>query len=93
MLRFTKDIDVLSKEGQRRLFHACKTEPYPMLCGAIPCTGGSPWQHINVLRGAGDKIAKHQELAKKMWQVFARAGHIVRARGGVVAFHNSSWGL
>ena len=57
-----------------------------MLWGAIPCIDGSPWQHINVLRGAGEKVREHQEKAMQLWRLFMKGAHIVKARGGTIAF-------
>jgi hypothetical protein len=56
VIRLTEEDNILSPQGRRKLFNACRYEPCPILWGSIPCTGGSAWQRINALRGAGPKI-------------------------------------
>jgi len=82
VIRITRSDDALSKNGMKKFLDACRTAPMPILFGAIPCTGGSPWQRINALRGAGDKIEGHQKLARRLWDVFAKGAKIAKTRGG-----------
>eukprot|EP00973_Karenia_brevis_P061999 8622875-Karenia_brevis.AAC.1 len=52
----------------------------------MPCTGGSPWQHINKFRPGGrERIQKHRRLAKAMWKNFETVvGHALTADAFVV---------
>ena len=56
-----------------------------MLFSAMPCTGGSPWQYINLKKpGVAAKVRKHWKLFKELWTVFVWAAELVIGAGGEV---------
>ena len=59
---------------------------------AIPCTGGSSWQHVNRARfkrtGNEEALARiddHWVVYRKLWSSFVTVAEAVRARGGHIA--------
>ena len=60
--RLTIADDVTTPRGLAKASSACKEEGV-LLWAAMPCTGGSPWQHINKrYASARAKIEKRREL-------------------------------
>eukprot|EP00972_Heterocapsa_arctica_P011207 1641831-Heterocapsa_arctica.AAC.1 len=49
VIRIAKENDVTTAKGLKMAMEAVK-RPSCMLWVAIPCTGGSPWQHINKMK-------------------------------------------
>ena len=58
-----------------------------LLFGALPCTGGSPYQHLNWWRGAKTrrKIRAHRAVFKILWRHFEQVADACVRRGGHVA--------
>ena len=70
------------------LVHAVSHAGGPVLLfGALPCTGGSPYQHLNWYRGAETrrKIRQHWAVFAKLWRNFKVVAEACRAHGGHVA--------
>ena len=66
--RLTIDDDVATRSGLGKALKACSQKGV-LLWAAMPCTGGSPWQHINKrFATARAKIAKHRELHMAIWE-------------------------
>jgi hypothetical protein len=65
--------------------NAIKQGKTVLLWGAIPCTGGSAWQHYNKrCPSAAAKIRKHIALFKKIFKNFEELSNLVVKGGGVV---------
>ena len=57
--RITEKDDARTRKGRRRTVHACQDEStYALLWSSIPCTGGSPWQRMNMHRLGRDHLRK-----------------------------------
>eukprot|EP00972_Heterocapsa_arctica_P105079 15482878-Heterocapsa_arctica.AAC.1 len=84
--RITMDNDVTTKHGLARATKAVQ-QPNCLLRVAIPCTGGSPWQHMNILKPGGkEKVAEHHELFRKIWKAFLLVAEECYQWGGKIAF-------
>ena len=59
-----------------------------MLFGALPCTGGSPYQFINWQLGpeTRSKIREHRRIFNCLWRAFVKVSEVCIANGGKVAF-------
>ena len=55
--RITEDDDVTTNKGLYKAIQAVRQENC-LLWVSIPCTGGSPWQHINAKKPVGAKRVK-----------------------------------
>eukprot|EP00972_Heterocapsa_arctica_P059360 8753698-Heterocapsa_arctica.AAC.1 len=56
--------------------------PNCLLWVAIPCTGGSPWQHINKLKPVGEaNLREHYKLFQEICGSFLKVAKICRAHG------------
>ena len=52
----------------------------------MPCTGGSPWQFINVRKpGGAARLRKTLKQFKLIWKAFERCARKLVAKGGKVA--------
>ena len=58
-----------------------------MLFGAIPCTGGSPYQFLNWYLGpkTRNKIREHRRIFRVLWRNFVTVADRCRANGGRIA--------
>ena len=57
-----------------------------LLRGSLPCTGGSPWQHLNKKKPGGMKRYRdHVRAWKKMFDNLAIAARTCHKHGGKVA--------
>ena len=58
-------------------------DEYIHLWGALPCTGGSPWQNLNKrYPSARAKIQMHLATFQKLIKNFKKVARAVIARGG-----------
>ena len=71
VIGITEDDDFASEYGKqlakRFLIGKCCA-----LWFSAPCTGGSPWQHINIHKGpkAAERIKNHWIVFRKLWKAF-----------------------
>ena len=88
--RLTIDNDLTTKGGLKHALDAVEnTKPgqYIHLWGALPCTGGSPWQHVNKKHeSARSKIDAHLTTFAKLIRNFIIVTRNVIERGGDVSF-------
>ena len=71
VIPITEKIDFGSAEGIQHAISNIKG-PKDWLWYSSPCTGGSLWQRINVLKGGATeiKIRYHCKLMKRLWKAF-----------------------
>ena len=85
----TIDDDVTTPEGYKKALDSVQhVGSKTLLWAAIPCTGGSPWQYIN-LWGCGpatkSKILNHRRMFFKIWKSFELVAEECSKSGGEVA--------
>ena len=51
VLRLTKDVNLLTEEGQRLADSVINIADHPVLWGALPCTAWCRWAPLNMSRG------------------------------------------
>ena len=72
MVDITKEDDFTDKHGTDMAIKGI-IGPRDTLFFSSPCTGGSPWQRINLLRGGDRMLVKlkgHWKLFKQLWASF-----------------------
>jgi hypothetical protein len=85
VVRLTIDDDVTSVHGHTKAMHAVQL-PRCLLWASMPCTGGCPWQRINIhIPGVAVKIRKHIALFKKIWSSFVFVASRALECGGHIA--------
>ena len=64
---------------------ACRQHRVPVvLWCAIPCTGGSQWQQVNIARwGLTAKLQAHWAAFRALWKVFRQLAGAVQEAGGL----------
>ena len=71
MVRLTIKDDLTTPEGLAKALNAINTpNATVVLFGALPCTGGSQWQRLNLYRGNADtrrKILNHRKIFRVLW--------------------------
>ncbi len=88
VIRLTQDHDMTSEKG---LLHALdlanEAGQHTLLWCAIPCTGGCPWQEVNMRKipNFENKLAIHKEKFHKLWNNFEILARTVIANGGKIA--------
>ena len=82
--QITIDEDATSEEGHAIAKNAVR-QGDTLLWASIPCTGGSPWQHINVHKHCTGKLKEQLDLFFKVWSNFEELARECVAHGGVVA--------
>ena len=87
VIRVTQRHDVTTEEGLRFVLENIKNAgPNVLLWASMPCTGGSPWFHINKVKPGGDiRLKKHVALFSKIWRAFQKACAAVDKVGGFIA--------
>ena len=86
--RLTIDDDLTTQAGLEKAVEAVSHADVPtLLFGALPCTGGSPYQRMNWYRGAKTrkKIRKHWAIFRALWRNFKIVAETCIAQGGQVA--------
>ena len=90
VIRLTLEHDLTTDEGMEYAMKAIRDTPrgvYLHLWGSIPCTAGSPWQHINKHHpNANEKTKEHLKVFRKLISNFRTAAREVMERGGDVSF-------
>ena len=90
VIRLTLEHDLTTDEGMEYAMKAIRDTPrgvYLHLWGSIPCTAGSPWQHINKHHpNADQKMKEHLKVFRKLIANFRKAAKEVMERGGDVSF-------
>ncbi len=88
VVRLTIDDDLTTSRGLKTAL-AAVSDPAAqvLLFAAIPCTGGSQWQHLNWGRGQAtqDKIIGHRVIFEKLWRNFVKVAAACTANGGHIA--------
>ena len=88
--RLTIQDDLTTQQGLERALEAVEgaaDDEYVHLWGALPCTGGSPWQNLNKrYPSARAKIQMHLATFQKLIKNFKKVARAVIARGGDVSF-------
>ena len=77
-----------SEAGLAKALRAVEDTNLPVLLfGALPCTGGSPYQHMNWHLGPKTrrKIRAHWATFRKLWHNFHKVATSCISRGGQVA--------
>ena len=88
VIRLTADDDLTTPVGIKKAMDAVTAPGMPtLLFGSLPCTGGSPYQHMNWYRGAATrtKIRKHWRLFRCLWLGFRQVADACIANGGRIA--------
>ena len=90
VIRLTIEDDLTSKSGLDKALRAVSDPllgPNTMLWGSIPCTGGCPWQRINVTRGEATeaKIREHWSVFDSLWENFVKVADRCLSKGGCVS--------
>ena len=89
VVRVTIKDDLTTERGVRKALDAIREFPgYDILVWvSIPCTGGSPWQRINVAKSerARRLVEQHYALFRVLWKNSMRVVHEVVRKGGYVA--------
>ena len=84
-VRLTAAQDMTTASGIA-MAHKALLRVFPLLWAAIPCTGGSTWQHINKhLPGGGIRLRRHWRLFRKLWHNFEPLAEMTLSKGGHVA--------
>ena len=87
VVRFTAEDDLTKKETLATVKAVAEANPKAsvLLWVAIPCTGGSPLQHINHARGMDpDRLRAHWKLFRKLWSGFEKVGQRIQSLGGQI---------
>ena len=80
--------DLTTQAGLDKALAAVSDPNVPtLLFDALPCTGGSPYQHINWKLGAKTraKIRQHRAIFRVLWRNFVRVADACLANGGRIA--------
>ena len=84
-IRITESVDATSEEGLQTCLKTA-ARPNTLVWAAIPCTGGSAWQHVNKrFPTARKKIRAHRALFKKLWCRFEAVARVAREHGNKLA--------
>ena len=89
VIRLTIEDDLLSAAGFAKAMYAVSDNSLPtLLFGALPCTGGSPYQYLNWWRGAATRrrIRGHWRTFRALWNVFHDVAETCILNGGQVAW-------
>ena len=90
VVRLTIKDDLATPYGLAKALDAVKTpNANIVLFGALPCTGGSQWQRLNLHRGNAAtrrKILDHRKVFRVLWRNFVTVAERCVALGGGVAF-------
>jgi hypothetical protein len=87
VVRITEEIDARSPLAMKLMLETINATPghQLLLFSAMPCTGGSPWQYLNIKKpGVAAKVRKHWKLFKELWEVFVVVAEKVLKIGGEV---------
>jgi len=88
VVRFTIKDDLTTEAALAKCLAAVAEPGVPVLLfGALPCTGGSPWQNLNWHVGpkTRSKIRAHRAVFRKLWRNFGIVAQACRANGGRIA--------
>ena len=86
VVRFTEEDDLTKKETVSRLIKIAEANrgAYVLLWASIPCTGGSPFQSINIARGMDpQRLEDHWKLFRKVWTNFEKVAKRIIKPGGM----------
>ena len=76
LLRITQKDDLRDERTYQRVLHILRKWGRSSLAWiSIPCTGGSPWQRMNVHRNGDDaarRVDAHISLFRELWQQACR---------------------
>ena len=89
VIRLTIDDDLTTQAGLDKAVAAVSDSAMPtLLFGALPCTGGSPYQFLNWRLGPKTraKIRRHRAIFRVLWRHFVIVADACRRNGGKVAF-------
>jgi hypothetical protein len=72
VIRVTEAMDATKQSTLDYLCEVVHTETVPVFVfSSMPCTGGSPWQNINVRKPGGiRRMVEHRKLSNKLWGKF-----------------------
>ena len=85
VVRLTEDTaDMTTKRGLRYALEAVWVAGSEVLLwGSIPCTGGTPWQHVNVTKEGGqERLEEHRRKWKFLWRHLEMFAFAVHRQGG-----------
>ena len=89
VVRITVDDDLTTRKGLKKAMDAVRSFPHKgniLVWVSIPCTGGSPWQRINVWRpGVRQRIEDHVALFRLLFAAATTVMKYVIDAGGYVA--------
>ena len=88
VIRLTITDDLTTQAGLQKALSAVTAPGVPtLLFGAIPCTGGSPYQFLNWRLGPATraKIRKHRAIFRLLWRHFCIVADACLANGGQIA--------
>jgi hypothetical protein len=84
-IRITESVDGCSCDGMYLASKGC-IAGNTLLFASIPCTGGSPWQHINKETTEGrTRIRAHIRLMQRLFRAFEQLCYIAIACGCYIA--------
>ena len=88
VVRLTIKDDLTTQSGLAKALRAVTDTDLPVLLWvALPCTGGSPYQHLNWHRGpkTRSKIKAHWAIFRALWKNFHIVATSCLSRGGHIA--------
>ena len=71
VIRLTEREDMTTDDGYQfaqAAVNNSKKSALILIWSAIPCTGGSPWQNINIFPGGEERIKAHLQMFKALWK-------------------------
>ena len=84
VVRITEKLDGRSELAKKLMNDTINSVPgYSLLLfSAMPCTGGSPWQYLNIKKpGVAAKVRRHWKLFRELWVNFTWAAEKVLEAG------------
>jgi hypothetical protein len=97
VIRLTLDVYMTTHEGVAKAKDDITRAGGVFLWGSLPCTAGSPWQHLNKeLPGGKARIRAHRRIFRKLLANFRNCALLNKSLGGCHGFewprHCSLWG-
>jgi hypothetical protein len=83
--RITQELDFTKKETVMYIADRARKKNV-LLWVSFPCTGGSPWYHLNSKRPGGQaKLKKHLSLFYRLWANFGLLLDILKPNNPIIA--------
>ena len=84
-IRVTEKNDVTTRSGAKFAFNAVRTAGAGLLWASLPCTGGCPWQNVNMKLSdeVSDRVMDLRRQCQQIWYTFERAALLLHHQGDV----------